>query len=353
MKVQNISTPHAIPVSNSNTASSKARAIEAFNKASIAQPQSTAQEHPVLNPNAVSVEELGAIQAQTTESPDTISTNETQVTEDTPTVTSETPKEQKKDPALERQFAQLARQERILRQKAQQQDQALKAREAALAAREAELSKKPQFDPNEYISRSALKHDALSVLEAEGLATYDELTQRALSRTPTDPIVMNTISKLEAKIAELEAANKTSAQTYQEQQQAQYKAAVKQISLDAKSLVKSNPEEYEAIAKTGSVKDVVELIERTYKKDGVVLSVEEACTEVENYLVEEGLQISRISKIKKRMEQANASQAKSPQQTQAKQQTQGMKTLTNATASSRKLSAKERAVLAFKGELKP
>ena len=52
------------------------------------------------------------------------------------------------------------------------------------------------------------------------------------------------------------------------------------------------------------------------------------------------------------MAQANASQANSEVKTQANtKQPQSMKTLTNAASSSRQLSAKERAILAFKGEL--
>jgi len=348
MKIVQVASPHNIPVTQSNEASAKARAIEAFNKASAAPEQ--AQEHPVQNPSNVSVEELGAIQTRTqpTETTDNNTVDETpEVTEAT-----ETPRTEQKDPALSRQFAQLARQERQLRAKAAQQEQAIKAREAALQAREAELAARDSQYKG-YISPERLKQDALGVLEEQGLS-YDEVTQQALTRQPTDPRVMSTIQKLEAKIAELEKSSQDSVKNYQEQQQAQYQAAVKQIRADATDLVKSNPEEYEAIAKTGSIKDVVELIERTYKKDGVVLSVEEAAQEVENYLIEEGINISRIGKIKRRLEQGNASQARAPQQTQAnKQQTQpGMKTLTNATSSSRKLSAKERAVLAFKGELK-
>lgn len=350
MKVTPVSSPGDIKSTATPEAVRSARAVAAFNKAS-AQPQSTAQEHPVQNPNAVTVEEMGAIKAQPSESVDKL-TDSVDATEDTSAATTppETPKE---DPALSRQFAQLARQERALRAKAQQQEQALKTREEALKAREAQLTAKDNEYRDGYISKSRIKQDALSVLDEAGV-TYDELTQQAINRQPTDQRVLNTIQKLEAKIAQLEANNESTQKSYTEQQQASYQAAVKQISLDAKQLIKSNPVEYEAISKKGTVKDVVELITKTYDKYGTLLTVEEAAQEVENELIEEAMKSTQIEKVKQRMAKANASQQTSTQKTQATQkQTQpGMKTLTNATASTRQLSAKERAILAFKGELK-
>lgn len=352
MKIQPIASPHALAQPQSNEASAKTRAIEAFNRAS----QGQAQEHPVQNANQVSVEELGAIQAQS-QPTETTDKNTEDVAQEETSATSETPVEEKKpetDPALSRQFAQLARQERALRAKAQQQEQAYKQREADLQAREAALNK-TQFDPKDYIPRARLQQDALGVLEAEGITTYEQLTERALQRQPTDPLVQDKIARLEARIQELSDKAETSIKTQQEQQQQSYQTAIRQIESDAKALIKANPEEYEAISKTGTVKEVVKLIERTYHKDGIVLSVEEAAQEVENYLIEENLgMVNRIEKIKKRLAQSNASTTKTDAKPQSKQQTQPapMKTLTNATASTRQLSAKERAILAFKGELK-
>lgn len=338
MKVQPVSSPHAVAQVQSSETTSKARAIAAFNKLSQAPTQGQLQETPVPNPNQVTAEDLSAI--QTTQEP------EAQI---------EPTKEEKpevKDPALERQFAQLARQERALRIKVQQQDQALKAREALLQAREQELTSTPTFDPKDYIPRSRLKQETLNVLAEEGLS-YDEIAQQMISRQPIDPQLQATINRLQAKIDTLEKTAETSQKSYQDQQTQAYQAAVRQIESDAKNLVKSNPVDYEAISKTNSVSDVVELIVKTHEKYGTVLSVEEAAQEVENYLVEEGIKIStNVEKIKRRMQQA-AQPTQSQQKPQAQQQTQNsMKTLTNASSSTRKLSSKERAILAFKGELK-
>jgi hypothetical protein len=327
------------------------RAVEAFNKGAsskdVPAPAPTRgqlQEHPVADANNISAEELSAIAPPS---------QEPQVDEigDISEV-SEVEEKPKEDPALSRQFAQLARQERALRAKQQQQDQAYKSRLAELEAREKALVGKTQFNPDEYIPKARLKQDALSVLEAEGI-TYDQLTERAMTRQPVDPVLQHTIDQLNAKIADLEAKTEASTKGFQESQQTAYQSAIKQITNDAITLVKNNPQDYEAIAKTKTVKQVVKLIEDTYNKDGILLSVEEAAQEVENYLVEENYRMaSSIDKIKKRMQtaaQQNATEVKT--QASNKQPQPGMKTLTNSASSSRQLSAKERAILAFKGEL--
>ncbi len=102
------------------------------------------------------------------------------------------------------------------------------------------------------------------------------------------------------------------------------------------------------------MRDVVDRIKEVHAKTKRVLTVEEAARQIENEYIEQGMKLTSIQKIQKRMNQPNASAGKSNQQTQANQQTQStqMKTLTNAQSSTRPLSARERAVLAFKGELK-
>lgn len=351
MKISPVTGPGAVQDKSTPESVRTARAIQAFqNAAKPAPTQGNAQETLVADPNNVSAEELSALNVST-QAPE--STDESDVnTVDEATVE---PKEEKKeDPALSRQFAQLARQERALRAKAQQQDQSYKAREAALDAREKALGEKPTFDPKDYISRSRLQQDALGVLEAEGISNYEQLTERAVSRVPVDPILNETIQALKAQIEELKGSVSKSSEDYQAQQQAQYQTALKQIETEARALVRANPEEFEAIAKTGTIRQVVKLIEDTYNKDGVLMSVEEAAQEVENYLVDENFKMSTsIQKIQKRMDAANASRQQSDVKTQANnKQTQGMKTLTNSASSSRQLSSKERAILAFKGELK-
>ena len=351
MKITPVASPAAIQ--QAPQVDMKARAVAAFNagKSSFDAPTQSAspapQEHPVQNPSQVSVEELGAIRANTNTEASEQQTEETQQT-----VAEELqPKEKTpQETALSRQFAQLARQEKVLRAKQQQQDIANKAKEQALAAREAELAAKDSQYKSGYISLEQFKADPLAVMAQSGLS-YDELTQQLLNQTPKDPRVEGHISRLEAKIKALEEASENGQKASIQQQEQQYNAAVRQIELDTKALVASDPA-YETIKATRSVSDVVELITETYKRDGVLLSIDEAAQQVEDYLVEEALKITRIGKIKARLEQS-VQAAKVDRQMPKSGQTQpAMKTLTNAASSSRKLSTKERAILAFRGELK-
>jgi hypothetical protein len=86
------------------------------------------------------------------------------------------------------------------------------------------------------------------------------------------------------------------------------------------------------------------------------MTVEEAAQEVENYLLEEALKVQRINKIQQRLKTAapSAPAAKQTPQPQTQQQTQPRetKTLSNSMGTQGRLSARERAMLAFEGKLK-
>lgn len=361
MKITPVNSPIAIAPQGTPEHVRTAKAVAAFNKGQSsydkpveAVPQQSRQpEAHSINPNSVSVEELSAIQAPQI---DKGVNNEQVAIEETQELSQpEEVKTKAVDPALSRQFAQLARQEKALRAKVQQQDQALKAREQALAVREAKFSEpqQPQFDASKYVSLEDFKANPLKVMAQTGLS-YDELTQQLLNVSTTDPRTEALIGRLEAKIKALEDGAEDTKKSYAETQQQTYNAAVKQIEYDARDLVQMDPN-FETIKATNSVKDVVELITRTHAKTGKILSVEEACNKVEEYLVDEALKLTRIGKIKSRLEQSSAVKVqtqKQPPKPLDRQIQPGMKTLTNAASSTRQLSAKERAVLAFKGELK-
>lgn len=347
MKLTPVPSPAAIQQAPDQSQNLKARAVEAFNKAST--PTPPANHSAQLNQNAISPEDMGAIQAHESRAQE----ETIPLAEVVETLKAEPVEPKEQDPALSRQFAQLARQERAIRQQKQQQDQVFKTREAQLQAREQELANK-QPDMSKYIPRDQLKSEILDMV-ARGEVPYEEITQQMLNPTQRDPRVEANIKRLEDQIKRLESQNEEARKSYADNQNQAYQSAVKQIETDVRALVKSDPN-FETIKVTGSAKDVVELITQTYDKDGVLLTVEEAAQQVEDYLTEEALKLTQIGKIKKRMQQNQQLATGSPvqkslQQTQSAQQ-QPMKTLTNAAASSRKLTARERALLAFKGELK-
>lgn len=259
----------------------------------------------------------------------------------------------KEDPLSPR-FAQLARQERALRAKVQAQEAAIKAKEDAFAAREAALKAKESEYQSDYIPKSRFKQDPLTVLTEQGL-TYDDLTQAILgTQTQQDPRILAEIDRLKAEIKETKDYQAKAKEEYAQNQKQAYNQAVNQIRNDAKQLVATDPS-FETIRETKSVNDVVDLITKTFNEDGILLTVEEAANEVETYLVDNAIKLAQIKKIQARMaEAAKKADTAAPTQSQPaqKQSQPQMKTLTNAVNASKSLSARERAIAAFKGELK-
>lgn len=339
-------TPGPLPV-QANTTNAPAQDARAR---AIAKLTAAPTQAPIpVNANNISPEEVSAVQAPQSASPSDKSptTEAPQAAE--PAQTPETPNKPAEDDSLSNKYQILARKERALRAKAQQQEQAWQSREQALKAREAELEAKSKTYDTEYIPRSQLKQAALDAV-ATGDIPYDEITEQILNQGKADPRVMKYIQSLESKVKNLEQGVEEQKNTWKNSQDEQYKAAVKQIETDVRSLVTTDPE-YEAIRATKSVRDVVDLIEMKFKEDGTLLSVEDAAREVENYLVEEATKLAQLNKIQKRTQKQPAAGSKPPEPQQNKQP-QPMKTLTNAAGSTRKLSSKERAILAFKNELK-
>jgi hypothetical protein len=351
MKITPIAGPATTAPANTSAMDARARAISMLTG-------NQPQQQVVQNQNSISAEEMGAIRAPSAapKEDETIENRQQAISEESAVPQEDTKAAPPAEDPMSRQFAQLARQEKALRakqQQIQQQEQMWKAKEAELRAREEAITAKPQIDQNQYVSKDQLKRNALKVLEEAGI-TYEQLTQQAMNPYQRDPMVDDTINELRNEIKALKQATETTQKTYQEQQTNAYQAAVKQIELDVKSLVSNDPQ-FETIKATESIRDVVDLITQTYEKDGYLLSVEEAAQQVENYLFEEALKLNNLSKMKSRLSQANASTAqsntaKSPVQSLTNKQPQQMKTLTNATGSNRPLTAKERAIMAFKGE---
>lgn len=245
---------------------------------------------------------------------------------------------------LSSQYAQLARKEKAIRMQAQElkrQQDAFKQREDAIKAKEAEMQ-------SNYVPKERLAKDPWSVLNENNIS-YEQLTQEALNApSPEARAQQQVIARLEAKIQALEDGQTSSKKSYEDSQKQQYTQAVNQIRNDAKALVATG-DAFETIRVTNSHDDVVDLITKTFEKEGVLLSVEEAAVAVEEYLVEEAMKVARLSKIQQRLKPQAASPGASAPTKEPRQQ-QPMKTLTNATGAARQLTAKERAVMAFKGE---
>lgn len=327
---------------------------------------------PVQDATRVSPEELGAIQKPSQSEPGSeiadastalgqraINTEQAAATAETAPTPEAQPKEQ-----LSAQYAQLARQEKALRAKAHQQEQAFKAREEALKLKESQYTTKDQEYSTKYISKDQLKTDTFNALAEAGI-DYNELTNRLISQpAPQDMTLMNEIKSLKSELQAMKGEQEGFKKQSVDSQNQAYQQALTQIRMETQRLVKGQPEQYEMISATNSVSDVVELIEETYNKGlgddypkGTVLPVDIAAQLVEDHLLEEAEKISKISKFRKKFLTPGAQDAPSvsnpPQQQGAVQKkSPEAKTLTNAMSSQRPMSARERAISAFKGELK-
>ena len=337
-------TPKDAPASansNSQQPSARERAIAAFNKMSATQ---NAQETPpeVLMAQAAAnrTPPTGEIRQD-----DTSGSTEQEPAKEA--AAPEAPKPEATEKALSPQYAALARKEKALRAQVQQfkQEQAtFKQQMDQFQAQKAEIDRKLAM-------LDRLDKDPWSVLNEKGV-TYDQITAQVLSQPSAQD---QAIAKLEAQIKAQNDAIERQQKAAEQQQTEQYQQAVNQIRFEAKTLVANNPE-FEMVKATNSVNDVVELIEKTFKEDQVLLTVEEAAQMVEEYLTDEALRIAKVNKIQQRLKPAAspAAQPKQQQPASTVQRTAGnqpVKTLTNAVGTSPKLSRRERAILAFEGKL--
>lgn len=349
MKTIPIARPGAGPAPTGNPDAQAAAQRREAAIAKLSPPSQPAPQHvqnPIpTNPNQVSVEELQSV-SQTLQSDSSVEPTESKVTTEQVREVSK-PQED----VSQSQLAVLARKERAQRVKAQQEAQKFQSDRQAWEVEKQQLSQRLQELEQGYIPKSQLKQATFEALQS-GELTYDEITQEVMN--PIDRRSQLAISRLEQRIAEQDKKLAAYDSKVQESQTQQYQAAVKQIETDVRNLVRVDPS-YEMIQVTGSHRDVVELIEKTYQEDGYVMTVEEASQQVEDYLVEEASKLAKIQKIQKRVSPPAPAVKKADEpakQTPSNQQTQPMKTLTNANSGSRKLTSRERAILAMRGELK-
>lgn len=352
--------PQASEAPQSSAQAARARAIAMLTSgAPQANAQPTGQEHPVQSPTNISPEEFSVVKSNT--SSEKSAQNDTnRSTSPESDVDAGKPAEAKAEPTedelLSTQYANLARKEKALRAKVQAEQQAYREKVAALEAREKALQEKEAEYTSNYVPKAKLKQNPLAVLTEEGIS-YDDITQAILNpQVQQDPRVTAEIEKLKAEIQSQRQEQEKIRKGYEDQQTRAYQQAVNEIRNETKVLVSNDPN-FETIKETGSVDDVVDLIEKTYHKEGILLTVEEAAREVEEYLVEEATKLSKIKKIREKLlagERPSATVQKQSEQTEPqKQQTaQPMKTLTNSVNASKRMNARERAIAAFKGNLK-
>lgn len=249
-----------------------------------------------------------------------------------------TPEAAKADP-MSPKFAALAKKERQL----QAIQGKLKAERDALKVEQTKYQ-------TGYYSKEKLLSDPLAVLSEVGI-DYNSLTEKILnSGQATDPV----IQQLMKQVDELREGQTKAQREAEEGRKQSYENAVTQVRGEVQALVDSS-KDFEIIKAMGETESVVELIKATYESEKRIMTTEEACKEVEDFLVEEAMKIAAIEKIKAKFlppkEEAPKElvpEAKKQQVTP--QQPQQPKTLSSSTSSSGKpLTPRERAILVAQG----
>lgn len=187
--------------------------------------------------------------------------------------------------------------------------------------------------------KQELAKDPMSVLKEAGIS-YEQLTNSILNGPNPQDL---TLAELREEIRQLREGQTKTQEEIKNAQSQQYEQALKQIGNDVKMLVHGN-EEFEMIEKMQAEDAVTAYIEHKFNDDGVLLSIEAAAREVEEYLTEKALDIANAKKIQaKRAPVAPPAPAPKP----------GIRTLTHQTVQSttRPLTDKDRrarAIAAFK-----
>lgn len=226
---------------------------------------------------------------------------------------------------LSPQFAALAKQRRALQ---------VKEREIADREKALQASSTSQADA---VPVARLKSDPLGVMLEAGV-TYEQLTEAVLAnQNGYNP-------EIAALKEELKALKGEMTKTFTDKEAQSEQAALNQMMREA-TQISAQGEDFELVRETGSLPQVRQLIERTYKETGEVLDVREALKLVEEELIKDSLKIASLKKIQGQFTQA-------PPVAQPLQQQRQMRTLTNRDTASVPLSRKARALAAFAGTLK-
>lgn len=225
---------------------------------------------------------------------------------------------------LSPQFAALAKQKRAL----QTERAAFDAEKLAFEAQ------KNGPNPDSEIMAN-LKSNPLKTLLDAGV-TYEQLTEQILAEQSNPDI-----QALRQEIKTLKDGFESKLSDRDTQAEKQVLAEMER---EADGLI-AQGDEFELVRETGSKDQAMELIKRTYKTTGEILDVSEALGLIENELITESLKLANLKKVQTKLTPT------APMQTQMAPSKQ-MRTLTSRDGSSVPLSAKQRAIAAFHGQLR-
>lgn len=250
--------------------------------------------------------------------------------------TPEAPKQDTKKMQDEERFQAIARREKAMRTK-------IRESEAELAKYKAQATELEQLKAQDLERQNRLKEDPVGFLTEQGYTT-DQITQALINQPGPESQLIKTLS---AKIAKLEKDQQDAFKRQEQEATSNYQNALNTIQKNVEKLTESNPE-FEAINASDAHKSVTSYIEKVWKTEGIMLDIEEAAKEIEDYLTDQAVGLAKLNKVQSKLKPAAPKQAAKPQAPAQKPVT-----LTNkVNQSTRPLTARERAILAFKRELK-
>lgn len=242
-------------------------------------------------------------------------------------------------------FAILARKEKQLREMRRQ----IETEKQAMDAQKAQFASKGGDDSS---WKQRLAQDPYGVMLEAGLSA-DQVASLLLNQPSQEDQKLQT---LQMKLSAIEKQQQDVLKNTQDSQKQQYEQAKAQIGKDVQRLVQGNAEGFELIQSQGAHDAVVELIEKTFQDDGYLMDLEEACKEVEDYLTEQALGLSKLKKIQAKLAPPQPTEAQKPDPQKPTNQNQTATTLSNrmTTSMAKPMNDRERrdrAVKAFLGQL--
>lgn len=327
------STPTTINSNTPNAAKERAKAVYNGQDPSAVAQNQTRGTHPSNEVRSIKmktqrtpandqevIDQIQTAPAQTDSNPDPSESTETTSTE---------------TKSISPQVTALLKRERA----AQVKEAELKTREDALTA-----AQDPKTVPAPILER--LKVDALGFVLDHGVS-FEQLTEEVRKNmNGHGPALTRVEVELRKEIKGLKEAieNRDKVQTDSDSQATE--RSLDQMQKEAEQLI-AEDDEYLSIRETGSVKRVRALIKRTYDETGEILSVKEACADIEADLIAQGEKFAKISKIQARI--GNPAPQTAVRQTQNGNQSQ-MRTLTSRDTVSPAIDRRTRAIAAFKGQ---
>lgn len=189
--------------------------------------------------------------------------------------------QEEKTVSLSPQLTALARREHKFRQ----QEQAFKAEQKRLESEKAELSELKAL-------KAKLEAKDYSALESNGM-NYEDYTQYKLNQAESQKPEVQELNKLKEEINSLKTSQ-------EEQISKQYDATISQYRNDIKKLVASSPD-FETIRESGAEAHVLQHIIDTFEQDDETLTVEEACKEVEEAILEDAMKAAKYKKVQAKL----------------------------------------------------